>query len=110
MTIRLPRWIACLLLVFPSVTGVSADVGDAEIARLVKQLGHDEFEKREAATTRLKEIGEPALDALHKAVTSKDAEVRRRAEDIVAVLEKKLYSEHRLTGHAGTVWTVSVSA
>ena len=109
MTTSLPRWIACLVLVLPFVPLVAAAHDDAEIARLVKQLGDDDFDQREAATTRLKEIGEPALEALRKAVTSKDAEVHRRAEDIVTVLETKLYREHRLTGHTGTVWTVSVS-
>jgi len=110
MIIWLPRWIACLLLVFPFVAVVTAAVGDAEIARLVKQLGDDEFEKREEATTRLKEIGEPALAAVTKAATSSDPEVRRRAEDIVAILEKKLFGEQmRFIGHTGEVWSVSVS-
>src|SRR6202035_3532181 len=91
MTTCLPRWIALLLLALLFVPVVAADPDDAEIARLVKQLGRDDFEKREDATTRLKEIGEPALDALHQAKTSNDVEVRRRAEEIVAVLENKLY-------------------
>jgi len=110
MIVWLPRWIACLVLAFPFVAVVAADAGDAEIARLVKQLGHDEFEKREDATTRLKEIGEPALDPLTKATMSSDPEVRRRAEDIVTILEKKLFGEHlRFRGHTGEVWTVCVS-
>ena len=33
----------------------------AEIARLTEQLGDDDFDTREAATERLKQIGEPAL-------------------------------------------------
>ena len=111
MTTWLPRWIACLVLVFPFISVIVADPDNTEIARVVKQLGHDEFEKREDATARLKEIGEPALDVLHKAKTSSDREVRRRAEDIVAVVEDKLYVEQLcLTGHSNQVWTVSVSA
>src|SRR5205085_10660909 len=91
MTTCLPRWIAFLMFVLPSLPVVAADPDDAEIARLIKQLGDDDFFNREAATKRLKEIGEPAFDALQKASTSDDLEVRRRAEPIIAVIENKLY-------------------
>jgi hypothetical protein len=70
MTTWLPRWFACLILLLPFIPVVAAAPDDVEIARLVEQLGSDEFMKREVATTRLKEIGEPALDALHQAATS----------------------------------------
>src|SRR5437763_14929515 len=111
MTAKLPRWFALLVLVLPFVA-LAAPPEDTEIGRLLKQLGDDEFQKREEATTRLKEIGEPALDALRKALTSNDAEVRCRAEDIAAFIEKKLYSEQlRFTGHnTGGTWSVCVSA
>ena len=57
MTAWLPRWFACLLLVLAFVPGRAAAPDDKEIERLIKQLGHDDFDKREAATMRLKEIG-----------------------------------------------------
>ena len=111
MTTWLSRAFAFLVLgltFFP--VGVAAS-DDAEIARLIKQLGHDEFEKREAATTRLQEIGEPALDALRKAAIGNDPEVRRRAKDVVTSIENMLYGEQlRLTGHTDEVLTISVSA
>src|SRR5947208_7569810 len=66
-------WIALLVFALPGIPLVAVDPADAEIARLVKQLGHDEFEKREAATTRLKEIGEPA-----RAVVSPQRQHRAR--------------------------------
>src|SRR2546423_1670887 len=53
------------------------------VARLVKQLGHREFAKREAASKELDAIGEPALPALRKAASGGDPEVRRRAERIL---------------------------
>jgi hypothetical protein len=66
------------LLVYP------ADEPAADrVDRLVKQLGHPEFAKREAATKELDAIGEPALDALRKAATDQDAEVRQRAERVL---------------------------
>src|SRR5437868_6951584 len=83
MTTWLIRCFAFLLLMLPFVPAVADDPDDAEIARLVKQLGSDKFKEREAATKRLKEIGEPALDALGKATGT--LEMRRRAEQIVAV-------------------------
>ena len=100
MTTWLPRWFACLLLPLPFFPVVAAALDDAEIARLVKQLGDDDFDKREAATSRLKEIGEPALDALHKAETSNDAEVRRRAVDIARMV-KILCAVQRCASSAG---------
>ena len=108
MTTWLPHGFACLVFVLSFIPVVVAAPDDAEIARLVKQLDDDEFDKREDATARLKEIGEPALDAVTTAATSSDPEVRRRAEGIVAAIEDKLYREPRLIGHS--VLTVVVSA
>ena len=77
----------------------------------MKQLGSDVFKEREAATKRLKEIGEPASTRSTRRLTSDDPEVRRRAEDIVAAIDHKLYRQPVcLTGHTGGVWIVSVSA
>src|SRR5438309_3116121 len=140
MTSWLIRCFAGLLLVLPFVPAVADDPDDKEIARLIKQLGDDDFDKREGASKRLEEIGEPALDALvramttndlevrrraeailteigepaldalNKAATSKDVETRRRAELIVTAIENKLYPELVLTGHANQVSCVCVSA
>src|SRR5437868_5179569 len=102
MTLWLPRWFTLFVLVLPFVS--FAVEPEAEIARLVRQLGDDDFDQREAASKRLEEIGEPALDALGKAMASHDPEVRRRSTDIVAVIENKLYGpELCLTGHTGHV-------
>src|SRR6266705_3070005 len=107
MTTWLTRCFAFLLLMLPFVPAVADDPDDKEIARLVKQLGSSDYRMRDTATKRLTEIGDPAVDALGKAKDS--LEMRRRAEAIIAVIEHKLFPEHRLTGHTGTVWTVSVS-
>ena len=81
-----------------------------EVRRLIKQLGDDEFAKREEASKRLTEIGEPALDAVTKAATSSDPEVRRRAADIVAVIDDNLHPEHCFTGGRNWVRQLCVSA
>src|SRR6266571_2059045 len=75
MTASLPRWFVFLMWVVPFVSLVAVDPDDMEIVRLIKQLGSDKFKEREAASKRLAEIGEPALDALDKAATSNDLEV-----------------------------------
>jgi WD40 repeat protein len=96
----LPRWIACFVGVLPLVHVVAGD--DKDIERLVQKLGSDVFKEREAATKGLLAIGEPALEALHKAQTSSDPEVRCRAADIAKVIENKLYGpELRLIGDTG---------
>ena len=107
----IPRCFALLWLLLSFAPGVlAAEPREAALARLIKQLGHDDFDKREAATKRLAEIGEPALDALRQATTSDDAEVRMRAEQIatviIAAIDNKLYGKELvLTGGS-----VSVSA
>src|SRR5207249_3110599 len=88
MTTWLIRGFAGLLLVLPFVPAVADDPDDKEIARLVKQLGSSDFRVRDAATKRLTEIGEPALDPLRNVTT---LESRRRAEQLVAIIEDKVY-------------------
>jgi hypothetical protein len=57
------------------------------IADLIRQLGDNKIAKREAAHKDLATIGEPALAALQKAVTSSpDAETRQRAEKLIATI------------------------
>ena len=102
MTTWLTRCFAGLLLVLPFVPAVADDPDDKEIARLVKQLGSSDFRTRDAATKRLTAIGEPALDPLRNVTTP--LESRRRAEQILAVIEDRVYGpELCLTGHTATV-------
>jgi hypothetical protein len=58
----------------------------AEIEKLVADLGADDFEVRDTASTRLALIGEAALPCLQKAEKSDDAEVRRRAAELTRAL------------------------
>ena len=60
------------------------------IADLIRQLGQAEFAKRQAASKELEAIGEPALESLRKAAASSDSrETRRRAEQIIRVIEPR---------------------
>src|SRR5437868_9619016 len=100
MTCRLPRLFALPLLLPLLAAAPPAGPSGAEVERLIEQLGDDDFDVREAATARLKLAGEPALDALHKATTSDDLEVRRRAKRVVSAVGARLYGpELLLAGH-----------
>src|SRR5262249_8243391 len=74
-----------------SVPGNAAEKADADtINKWIAKLSSNRFADREKAQKALEEIGLPALDALKKAVEeSKDMEGRRRAQELVAKLEKK---------------------
>jgi hypothetical protein len=58
----------------------------ARVSRLVRQLGDNEFRKREEASKELEAIGEPALGALRKAESDDNPEVRRRAGRLVQTI------------------------
>ncbi len=98
--------IACSVLVFSAVAGEDAkEPTRAEIERLIRQLGSDDFDEREAASRALKAVGEFAREALLKATSAdNDAEVKGRAEKLVEVLDANLYRELRcFKGHTDTV-------
>jgi WD40 repeat protein len=83
----------------------------SSVERLVKQLGSDSFAERATATKALNAVGAPALDALRKAIeTSDDAEVRRRAKQVIESVKARLYGEPRcFKGHTDCVLSVSFS-
>ena len=61
-----------------------------EVAKLVENLGHDEFQVREGASAKLYELGFPVQPALKTAAESDDPEVRFRARAILDLLERRL--------------------
>jgi hypothetical protein len=72
------------------------------VARLIEQLGHAEFRKREEASKELEAIGEPAFEALRKAAASSDdVEIRRRAEQIIGAIADRACKKElaRWEGH-----------
>src|SRR5439155_1002665 len=58
MKVWLPRLLALVLLLPLMAAAPPAGPSGAEVARLIGQLGDDDFDTREAATARLKRIGE----------------------------------------------------
>src|SRR5262245_34265288 len=82
--------LVCLLILGAGLSAV-ADVPRVETAdaeRLVDQLGSSRFAEREAAFKALDALGAAALPALRNAAKSKDAEVRQRAGELLARLER----------------------
>ncbi|RKY19295.1 MAG: hypothetical protein DRP63_00845 [Planctomycetota bacterium] len=62
----------------------------ARIEQLVKQLGDEDFQKREDAMEELVKIGDAAVEALKKAAKSEDPEVAWRAKEALnRILRKK---------------------
>jgi WD40 repeat protein len=79
------------------------------IARLIRQLGDDDFERREAAGERLEALGDPALAPLRRAATSsRDLEIRRRAAGIHWAIAARLRL-FRYPGHTLNVLGVAFS-
>jgi tetratricopeptide (TPR) repeat protein len=58
----------------------------ADVAKYIRQLGDDDYHKREAASKWLWDHGEDALDALFKAAKDRDLEISARAERILGAL------------------------
>ena len=72
----------------------SADSGHTD--QLVRQLGHPDFETREQAEQKLKEVGVAAAEAIRTAASSGDPEISRRCQRILRdILREDL--QHRMT-------------
>jgi hypothetical protein len=61
-----------------------------KVAAAISKLNHPDFEVREAATEELREYRERAYPLLLKALKSEDAEVSRRAEEVVKFVRAKV--------------------
>jgi hypothetical protein len=76
-----------------ALPGTAAETASPEkISKLIEKMGSSEFEDREDAQKQLDAIGEPALEALKKAMSSEDTEVRRRAEELIKKIETRTAS------------------
>jgi hypothetical protein len=59
---------------------------------LIERLGSFEFSERQDAMRLLNALGEPALPALKASLRSDDVELRRRCEELIARIERRLES------------------
>jgi hypothetical protein len=85
-------------------TDVSRQSNDGRINRLIEKLGSRDLKERESGTKALLEVGRPALNPLRKAAAgSADAEIRRRAGQIIKWLDQ---DEERFKAFAwfGSLW------
>jgi hypothetical protein len=91
------------------------------IAALIAQLGSDEYREREAATEELMRMPRPPLSELKEAAKSKDAELRQRAERILAGAEEpstsvvvfaacRVIAQKKLTGLTQDLLAAAVEA
>jgi hypothetical protein len=80
-----------LLATLPGTAAETA-ASPEKISKLIEKMGSSDFEDREEAQKQLDAIGEPALEALKKAMSSEDTEVRRRAEELIKKIERRTES------------------
>jgi hypothetical protein len=73
---------------------VPSKADPAAVATLVAQLGGDRYEDREAAFKALDALGPTALEGLRTAMTGRDEETRRRAVELVQLIERRQESAH----------------
>ena len=91
--------LACLGL-FPawsqklSGQNTSSTIGDG--SQWIAQLGSGDFQTREKASDRLRSMGPEVLPLLRNAMKNPDAEIRKRAGDLLGELEKREWTRKAL--------------
>jgi len=85
--------IAALPFLLSAAAEPPARPSQKQIAQWVGQLGDDDFSTREEASKKLYEAGEVAEAALREAMAGDDAEVARRAADIIDKFKWGLYPD-----------------
>jgi hypothetical protein len=80
--------VGILLGAWPIRAGADeATKSEQEIKSLVNQLGSKQFKEREEAARELSQLGKAALPSLQEAALSPNAELRRRAQQLVERIE-----------------------
>src|SRR5262245_57734238 len=94
-----------LVAAVPPRGPVRAAPDPARVERLLRLLGHDDFDERERASAALEALGDEVLPDLRAAAgAARDTEVRRRSELLIAAIEGRPDRElRRLAGHRSAV-------
>jgi hypothetical protein len=92
MTTRALRTLSVVIALAAVAAPIRADeptsgAPEKVIQRWIDQLGSERFKERELATRELSKLGKSALSDLKVATQSGDAEVRRRAQQLVDRIE-----------------------
>jgi hypothetical protein len=95
LSVVMSACLAAAVLAAPVADEKKPAAADAE--RLVRQLGSSRFSDRESATVALDALGAAALPALREGAKSTDPEIRRRAGDMLAKLDRAAGSAAALT-------------
>ena len=101
-SLRIPL-ISALLLAVASLhlSAEPAKPSKEDIGRWVQQLGDNDFNVREDASRKLWEAGGISEPALREAVKSEDAEVSRRAGELLDKFKWGVYPGSAQSGHNG---------
>lgn len=87
--------VAALVLPHPPTAAAEKLPPADHIARLIADLGSEEYTVRESASDELARIGLPAFSALETAANHPDREVRYRSQRVLGII-RKLDNERRL--------------
>lgn len=79
-----------LLLAAPALALAVGPPPAPRAESLIGQLGSDDFAIRQEAARQLARLGDPALPALRRALKSPDLEVRRRADEIIREISRRV--------------------
>jgi len=85
--LRLIVWVG---LAMACAFNAVAEDAPQDAAALIKQLGSDKFEERDAAKKKLIELGPRAVEALNEAGKSGDPEIKTKAGEILAAIKDNL--------------------
>jgi hypothetical protein len=103
----LPALVFCLGLAGLAVLPLPAAAPPANtksVAQLIEQLSSNDYDAREAAFDTLELVGEPALAGLRKAAAdSTDAEVKKRAAELIVKIERRAETNRILASRRVTL-------
>lgn len=92
-------WVTCWVWISSACAiaeAQSSRPGPGDASSWVAQLGSGDFLAREKATDHLRMLGPEVLPVLRSAMNSADAEIRKRATDLVGELEKREWTRKAL--------------